>query len=42
MSHGCINMRTEDAKWLFRWALPEHKIGNYTNRGYGTPVQIHY
>jgi lipoprotein-anchoring transpeptidase ErfK/SrfK len=42
MSHGCINMRTEEAKWLFRWALPEHKIGNYTNRGYGTKVQIHY
>jgi lipoprotein-anchoring transpeptidase ErfK/SrfK len=42
MSHGCINMRTEDAKWLFRWALPKHEIGKYTNRGYGTPVQIHY
>ena len=42
MSHGCINMRTEDAKWLFRWALPKHEIGNYTNRGYGTLVQIHY
>ena len=42
MSHGCINMRTEDAKWLFRWALPKHEIGKYTNRGYGTLVQIHY
>ena len=42
MSHGCINMRTEDAKWLFRWALPKHEIGRYTNRGYGTLVQIHY
>lgn len=42
MSHGCINMRTEEAKWLFRWALPKHEIGNYTNRGYGTVVQIHY
>ncbi len=20
MSHGCINMRTEDARWLFHWA----------------------
>jgi hypothetical protein len=42
MSHGCINMRTEEAKWLFRWALPKHEIGRYTNRGYGTLVQIHY
>lgn len=22
MSHGCINMRNEDAKWLFDWASP--------------------
>jgi len=20
MSHGCINMRTPDAAWLFNWA----------------------
>ncbi len=42
MSHGCINMRTEEAKWLFRWALPKHEIGKYTNRGYGTLVEVHY
>ncbi|HLO15756.1 MAG TPA: L,D-transpeptidase [Anaerolineales bacterium] len=42
MSHGCINMRTEEAKWLFRWALPKHEIGKTTNRGYGTLVQVHY
>ena len=42
MSHGCINMRTEEAKWLFRWALPAHEIGKTVNRGYGTLVQIHY
>jgi hypothetical protein len=42
MSHGCINMRTEEAKWLFLWALPKHEIGKYTNRGYGTLVQVHY
>lgn len=22
MSHGCINMRTEEAKWIFRWTTP--------------------
>ncbi|HKI54816.1 MAG TPA: L,D-transpeptidase [Anaerolineales bacterium] len=42
MSHGCVNMRTEEAKWLFRWALPKHEIGKTFNRGFGTLVQIHY
>lgn len=42
MSRGCINMRTEDAMWLFRWALPPHQIGKSFNRGFGTLVQIHY
>jgi hypothetical protein len=22
MSHGCVNMRNEDAKWVFRWNTP--------------------
>ncbi|MBN1147855.1 MAG: L,D-transpeptidase [Anaerolineales bacterium] len=22
MSHGCVNMRNEDARWLFRWSMP--------------------
>ena len=42
MSHGCVNMRTQDAKWLFRLALPKHEIGKSFNRGYGTLVQIYY
>jgi len=42
MSHGCVNMRTEEAKWLFRWAMPKHEIGQTVNRGYGTLVQVHY
>ena len=42
MSRGCINMRTEDAKWLFRWALPPHQLGKSFNRGFGTLVQIYY
>ncbi len=42
MSHGCINMRTEDAKWLFQWALPKHQIGKSFNRGFGTLVRIYY
>lgn len=42
MSHGCINMRTSEAKWLFRWALPPHTPDAVFNRGYGTTVNIHY
>ena len=42
MSRGCINMRTDEAKWLFRWALPPHQLGKSYNRGFGTLVQIHY
>ncbi|MCC6500110.1 MAG: L,D-transpeptidase [Anaerolineales bacterium] len=42
MSRGCINMRTEEAMWLFRWAKPDHQIGKTYNRGFGTLVQIYY
>jgi lipoprotein-anchoring transpeptidase ErfK/SrfK len=42
MSHGCVNMRTEEAKWLFDWVRPIAEIGKTYNRGYGTLVQIHY
>jgi lipoprotein-anchoring transpeptidase ErfK/SrfK len=27
MSHGCINLRTEDGKWLFDWADPSLPAG---------------
>jgi lipoprotein-anchoring transpeptidase ErfK/SrfK len=30
MSHGCINLRTGDAAWLYSWA------------SIGTPVVVHY
>ncbi len=40
MSHGCINMRTEEAKWLFRWARPIHDGPQLYRRGYGTTVEI--
>ena len=42
MSRGCVNMRTEDAKWLFRWVLPKHELGKSFNRGFGTLVRIYY
>lgn len=43
MSHGCVNMRTNEANWLFRWALPPHTpeaVSNHKTRG--TPVEVHY
>jgi hypothetical protein len=45
MSHGCVNMRTEEAKWLFRWTTPVYKtqIENHSQweqRGLGTRVII--
>ena len=47
MSHGCVNMRTADAKWLFLWAvwmrLPAIQDGiSWDNQGHGTAVNIHY
>ncbi|RME90705.1 MAG: murein L,D-transpeptidase [Anaerolineae bacterium] len=42
MSHGCVNMRTPDAKWLYRWVRPPHKPGEIYNKGLGTQVIIHY
>ena len=47
MSHGCVNMRTEEAKWLFRWSLPSagfDEINKKTldTRGFGTVVDIHF
>lgn len=45
MSHGCVNMRNEDAKWLFRWVTPSFELPvkdrfNWDSRGYGTQVVI--
>jgi hypothetical protein len=45
MSSGCINMRTDEAKWLFRWTLPlaaADQISPLTldKKGFGTPVII--
>lgn len=47
MSHGCINMRTPEAKWLFRWVRPAHTVEALKSKVYfggeqGTKVTIHY
>jgi lipoprotein-anchoring transpeptidase ErfK/SrfK len=40
MSRGCVNMRIEEAKWLFRWARPPHEPDRISSRGYGSSVVI--
>jgi lipoprotein-anchoring transpeptidase ErfK/SrfK len=40
MSRGCVNMRIEEAKWLFRWARPVHEPDHIYTPGYGTLVVI--
>jgi lipoprotein-anchoring transpeptidase ErfK/SrfK len=45
MSHGCVNLRTEDAKWLFNWADPSLPAGARQARSSdanpGTLVVVH-
>jgi lipoprotein-anchoring transpeptidase ErfK/SrfK len=40
MSHGCINMHPEDAKWVFRWARPIHEPADVDRKGVGTTLII--
>jgi hypothetical protein len=46
MSRGCVNMRTDDARWLFEWAEPAVPPGqNQTwadDQHSGTLVVVHY
>ena len=39
-SHGCINMRTEEARWLYRWTLPEIQPDRIVQKGSGTAVVV--
>jgi lipoprotein-anchoring transpeptidase ErfK/SrfK len=40
MSHGCINMRNHEAKWLFRWTTPVNEPHSWEKRGRGTRVSV--
>ena len=40
MSHGCINMKIEEARWLYRWVTPVGDMSKITTVGYGTQVHV--
>ena len=45
MSHGCVNMRNCDAKWIFRWVNPAYDPPyknhcDWHNTGHGTRIEI--
>lgn len=40
MSHGCVNMRNEDAKWIYRWTTPVINHEDWYKLGRGTLVQV--
>ncbi len=46
MSHGCVNMAPEDARWIFNWAspqLPEGWHGIFAGESEtGSPVVVHH
>jgi hypothetical protein len=41
MSHGCVNMKPDEAKWIFRWLNPPSKPYEIQTRGYGTRVSVY-
>jgi hypothetical protein len=40
MSHGCINMRIAEAKWLFLWVMPISEPDKESTNKFGTPIRI--
>jgi len=40
MSHGCVNMRNEDALWLYRWTTPVASERDWYVREMGTVIDI--
>ncbi|NIS79380.1 MAG: L,D-transpeptidase family protein [Anaerolineales bacterium] len=39
-SHGCVNMRCEEAKWLYRWTTPVVPANEIIKAGHGTTVEV--
>jgi lipoprotein-anchoring transpeptidase ErfK/SrfK len=40
MSHGCVNMRMENALWIFRWSTPVWTPGTREQKGRGTRLIV--
>lgn len=40
MSRGCVNMKPEDAKWLYRWMTPQALPSDQETRGRGTRIVV--
>lgn len=40
-SHGCINMRPEEALWIYRWSTPPSEADRKLKTGYGTHVYVY-
>ncbi len=40
MSHGCINLPSQAAKWIYRWSLPVVPIEVQNVKIDGTPVEV--
>jgi hypothetical protein len=40
MSHGCVNMETAAAKWIYRWTTPTANARDRYRRGLGTLVVV--
>ncbi len=40
MSHGCVNMRCEEAKWIYRWVNPVIELEERQTSGWGTRVYV--
>ncbi len=40
MSSGCVNMRPDEAKWLYRWTLPITPPDRWYLDGQGTEVKV--
>jgi hypothetical protein len=40
MSHGCVNMTPDDAKWIYRWTVPVADENDWYVDGAGTIVRV--
>jgi lipoprotein-anchoring transpeptidase ErfK/SrfK len=40
MSHGCVNMRNQDALWVYRWSMPAAGPEDWNSKGSGTRIRV--